>query len=31
MPEFQRAALEAPRQPLESGRASVARVHTHVT
>ncbi len=31
LPEFQRASLEALRQPLESGRASVARVHAHVT
>jgi magnesium chelatase family protein len=31
LPEFQRAALEALRQPLESGRATVARVHAHVT
>jgi magnesium chelatase family protein len=31
MPEFQRATLEALRQPLESGRASVARVNAHVT
>ena len=31
LPEFQRATLEALRQPLESGRASVARVHAHVT
>jgi magnesium chelatase family protein len=31
LPEFQRAALEALRQPLESGRATVARVNAHVT
>ena len=31
LPEFQRGALEALRQPLESGRASVARVNAHVT
>ena len=31
LPEFQRATLEALRQPLESGRASVARVNAHVT
>src|SRR6185312_9915083 len=31
MPEFQRASLEALRQPLESGRAVVARVNAHVT
>ncbi len=31
LPEFQRATLEALRQPLESGRATVARVHAHVT
>lgn len=31
LPEFQRAALEALRQPLESGRAVVARVNAHVT
>ena len=31
MPEFQRATLEALRQPLESGRVSVARVNAHVT
>ena len=30
-PEFARAALEALRQPLESGRCSVARVNAHVT
>jgi magnesium chelatase family protein len=31
LPEFQRASLEALRQPLESGRAPVARVNAHVT
>jgi magnesium chelatase family protein len=31
LPEFQRAALEALRQPLETGRASVARANVHVT
>ena len=31
IPEFQRATLEALRQPLESGRAMVARVNAHVT
>jgi len=31
LPEFQRAALEALRQPLESARASVARANAHVT
>ena len=31
LPEFQRAALEALRQPLETGRASVARANAHVT
>lgn len=30
LPEFQRGALEALRQPLESGRASVARANAHV-
>lgn len=30
LPEFQRGALEALRQPLESGRAVVARANTHV-
>ncbi len=31
MPEFQRATLEALRQPLETARATVARVNAHVT
>ena len=31
LPEFQRAALETLRQPLESGRAVVARANAHVT
>lgn len=31
LPEFPRATLEALRQPLESGRAVVARVNAHVT
>ena len=31
LPEFQRAALEALRQPLETGRASVARANAHLT
>jgi magnesium chelatase family protein len=31
LPEFARAALEALRQPLESGRAVVARANAHVT
>jgi magnesium chelatase family protein len=31
LPEFQRATLEALRQPLETGRATVARVNAHVT
>jgi magnesium chelatase family protein len=31
LPEFARAALEALRQPLESGRVTVARAHAHVT
>jgi magnesium chelatase family protein len=30
-PEFQRAALEALRQPLETGRATVARANAHVS
>ena len=30
-PEFQRATLEALRQPMETGRTSVARVNAHVT
>ena len=30
LPEFQRGALEALRQPLESGRIAVARVNAHV-
>ena len=30
LPEFQRAALEALRQPLESGRAVVARANAHI-
>jgi len=30
LPEFQRGALEALRQPLESGRAMVARANAHV-
>lgn len=30
LPEFQRAALEALRQPLETGSVSVARVNAHV-
>ncbi len=30
LPEFQRAALEALRQPMESGRSTVARVNAHV-
>ncbi|HZT51797.1 MAG TPA: YifB family Mg chelatase-like AAA ATPase [Stellaceae bacterium] len=30
LPEFQRATLEALRQPLEAGRVSVARVNAHV-
>jgi magnesium chelatase family protein len=31
LPEFARAALEALRQPLESGRAVVARANAHIT
>ena len=31
IPEFSRAALEALRQPLETGRVSVARANSHVT
>jgi magnesium chelatase family protein len=31
LPEFQRPALEALRQPLESGRTTVARANNHVT
>ena len=31
LPEFARATLEALRQPMESGRAVVARVNAHVT
>ncbi len=31
LPEFSRQALEALRQPLESGSISVARAHAHVT
>jgi len=31
LPEFQRPALEALRQPIESGRAVVARANAHVT
>ncbi len=31
MPEFPRAALEALRQPMESGRTTVARAMAHVT
>ena len=31
LPEFQRATLESLRQPLETGRVSVARANAHVT
>ncbi|MEO5372698.1 MAG: YifB family Mg chelatase-like AAA ATPase [Alphaproteobacteria bacterium] len=31
LPEFQRPALEALRQPLETGRVSVARANSHIT
>ncbi len=31
LPEFQRGALESLRQPLESGRAAIARANAHVT
>ncbi|HEX9569471.1 MAG TPA: YifB family Mg chelatase-like AAA ATPase [Rhodospirillales bacterium] len=31
LPEFQRGVLEALRQPLETGRAAVARANAHVT
>jgi magnesium chelatase family protein len=31
LPEFQRATLEALRQPMETGRVSVARANAHVT
>jgi magnesium chelatase family protein len=31
LPEFQRASLEALRQPLEAGKVNVARVNAHVT
>jgi magnesium chelatase family protein len=31
MPEFQRGTLESLRQPIESGRAMVARANAHVT
>ncbi len=31
LPEFQRGALEALRQPLETGRATVARANAHVS
>jgi magnesium chelatase family protein len=31
MPEFQRPALESLRQPIETGRVSVARANAHVT
>lgn len=31
LPEFQRATLEALRQPVETGRVSVARANAHVS
>ncbi|MEQ8229081.1 MAG: YifB family Mg chelatase-like AAA ATPase [Rhodospirillales bacterium] len=31
LPEFQRATLESLRQPLETGRAAIARANAHVT
>ena len=31
LPEFPRAALEALRQPMETGRVAIARANTHVT
>ena len=31
LPEFQRATLEALRQPLETGRVTIARANTHVS
>jgi magnesium chelatase family protein len=31
LPEFQRATLEALRQPVEAGRVAIARANTHVT
>ena len=31
LPEFQRAALESLRQPIETGRAAIARANSHVT
>ncbi|WP_374369734.1 YifB family Mg chelatase-like AAA ATPase [Dongia sp.] len=31
LPEFQRATLEALRQPMETGRVSIARANAHVT